>query len=265
MSEPSAAAPPDLRRTAVMTLLTVLAGAVDAVSFLTMGKVFCALATGNVLFLSFALAGEGDVPVARPATAIGAFLAGAGAGAVVLKWVAARGRPWFAVGLAGEGLLLALGGTVAVVRHGAGAAAVGGSGLVVVGSVALAMGLRAATALRLDVPGMPTLLSQTAIARLVSDVLKEPHEALRGMSRRQRLARTRWTATVTGIFAGGVLGTLLLVPLGTGRALFVVAAVALLLAAAHLAVPPRELRELRELRERRKRGKRTGPAGPEAP
>ncbi|MFE5256142.1 YoaK family protein [Streptomyces coelicoflavus] len=237
MSEPSAAAPPDRRRTAVMTLLTVLAGAVDAVSFLTMGKVFCALATGNVLFLAFALAGEGDVPVARPATAIGAFLAGAAVGAVVLTWCAARGRPWFAVGLAGEGLLLALGGTVAVVRHGAGAAAVAGSDLVVVGAVALAMGLRAANALRVHVPGMPTLLSQTAIAQLVTDVLREPRAALRGLSAPQRLARTRWTATVVGIFAGGVLGTLLLVPLGTGPALFVVAAVVLLLAAAQVAVP----------------------------
>ncbi|WP_307823527.1 DUF1275 family protein [Streptomyces sp. I5] len=49
-----------------MTVLTVIAGAVDAVSFLTLGKVFCALVTGNVLF---APAGEGDVPVARAAAA----------------------------------------------------------------------------------------------------------------------------------------------------------------------------------------------------
>jgi hypothetical protein len=48
-----------------------------------MGKVFCALATGNVLFLSFALAGEGDVPVARPAVAIGAFMAGTAVAGVV--------------------------------------------------------------------------------------------------------------------------------------------------------------------------------------
>lgn len=176
------------------------------------------------------------MPVARPATAIGAFLAGAALGAVALPWLAARGRPWFALGLAGEGLLLTLGGAVAVVRHGDAPAAVAGSDLVVVGAVALAMGLRAATALRLRVPGMPTLLSQTAIAQLVADVLKEPRAVLRGMSDRQRLARTRWTATVLGIFAGGVLGTLLLVPLGTGRALFVVGAVVLLLAATHLAV-----------------------------
>jgi uncharacterized membrane protein YoaK (UPF0700 family) len=76
------------------------------VSFLTMGKVFCALATGNVLFLSFGLAGEGDVPVARPAIAIGAFMAGAAVAGVVLTRLAERRRPWFPVGLVREAVLL---------------------------------------------------------------------------------------------------------------------------------------------------------------
>ncbi len=71
-----------------MTVLTVIAGAVDAVSFLTLGKVFCALVTGNVLF---APAGEGDVPVARAAAAVAAFPAGAAPGAPALAGLAARG------------------------------------------------------------------------------------------------------------------------------------------------------------------------------
>lgn len=60
------------------------------------------------------------------------------------------------------------------------------------------------------------------------------------MTAKQRLARTRWTATVGGIFGGGVLGTLLLVPLGTGRALLVIAAAVLLLAVVGMVAPPRE-------------------------
>ncbi|MFC9684818.1 YoaK family protein [Streptomyces sp. NPDC056948] len=235
MSDASPALATDARRVAVMTVLTMLAGAVDAVSFLTMGKVFCALATGNVLFLSFALAGEGDVPVARPATAIGAFMVGAAIAALVLKWLGERGRAWFQAGLVCEAVLLVCAGAMALWRHGAEAA---GSDHGIVALVALAMGVRASTVLRVHVPGMPTLLSQTAIAELINDVLRRPRAALRGMSARQRLARTRWTATVGGIFAGGVLGTLLLVPLGTGRALLVIAAAVLLLAAATLAVPP---------------------------
>ncbi|MFC9502086.1 YoaK family protein [Streptomyces sp. NPDC057002] len=234
MSDASPAPTTDARRVAVMTVLTLLAGAVDAISFLTMGKVFCALATGNVLFLSFALAGEGDVPVARPATAIGAFMAGAAIAAVVLKWLAERGRAWFQAGLVSEAALLVCAGAMALWRHGTQAA---GADHGIVALVALAMGVRASTVLRVHVPGMPTLLSQTAIAELINDVLKRPRATLRGMSARQRLARTRWTATVGGIFTGGVLGTLLLVPLGTGRALFVIAAAVLLLAAATPAVP----------------------------
>ncbi len=82
--------PCEVRRTAAMTVLTVIAGAVDAVSFLTLGKVFCALVTGNVLF---APAGEGDVPVARAAAAVAAFPAGAAPGAPALAGLAARGCP----------------------------------------------------------------------------------------------------------------------------------------------------------------------------
>ncbi|MFB6849878.1 DUF1275 family protein [Streptomyces sp. NPDC056373] len=108
----------------------------------------------------------------------------------------------------------------------------------VVALVAPAMGVRASTILRVHVPGMPTLLSQTAIAELINDVLRRPRAALRGMTAKQRLARTRWTATVGGLFTGGVLGTLLLVPLGTGRALLVIAAVVLLLAVAGTVAPP---------------------------
>ncbi|WP_399028289.1 hypothetical protein [Streptomyces sp. 15-116A] len=128
-----------------------------------------------------------------------------------------------------------------LVRHGTGA--VGDtSDLGGVGLVALAMGVRASTALRVHMPGMPTLLSQTAIAELVNDVLKRPGAVLRGLTAEQRLARTRWTATVAGIVAGGALATLLLVPLGTGRALLVIAAVVLLLAVTASVVPPRARR-----------------------
>lgn len=224
-----------------MAVLTVLAGAVDAISFLTMGNVFCALATGNVLFLSFALAGEGDVPVARPAAAIGAFVVGAVVGAVVLKWLAERGRAWFPYGLLAEAVLLAAGGVVVLLRHGTGV--VGDSpDLWGVGLVALAMGVRASTALRVHVPGMPTLLSQTAIAELVNAVIERPWSVLRGLPPDERLARTRWTATVAGIFTGGALSTLLLVPLGTGRALLGIAAVVLILAVTAVVVLPRDRR-----------------------
>ncbi|MGA4962275.1 DUF1275 family protein [Streptomyces pseudogriseolus] len=59
--------PAEVRRTAVMTVLTVIAGAVDAVSFLALGKVFCALATGNVLFPAASSSGRAGHPAAGAA------------------------------------------------------------------------------------------------------------------------------------------------------------------------------------------------------
>ncbi|WSB84363.1 DUF1275 domain-containing protein [Streptomyces cellulosae] len=138
--------PSEVRRTAAMTVLTVTAGAVDAVSFLTPGKVFRALMTGNVQFPSFAPAGAGDVPVARAAAA---FATGAAAGGLTPTTLDARGRPWFVAGPAGEGLLIAAG-SVALGRHGL-AKVVDHTDY----GVALAVGLRASTAPRMHVPGAP--------------------------------------------------------------------------------------------------------------
>jgi uncharacterized membrane protein YoaK (UPF0700 family) len=40
---------------------------VDAISFLALGQVFTALATGNLLFLAFALGGQGSQGVGKVA------------------------------------------------------------------------------------------------------------------------------------------------------------------------------------------------------
>jgi uncharacterized membrane protein YoaK (UPF0700 family) len=53
---------------------------VDAASVLGLGHVFTANMTGNVVFLGFALAGQGSVSASACAVALGAFLIGALAG-----------------------------------------------------------------------------------------------------------------------------------------------------------------------------------------
>ncbi|MET7981918.1 MULTISPECIES: YoaK family protein [unclassified Streptomyces] len=221
---PASAARRDRQQTVVMATLTVLAGAVDAVSFLTMGHVFTALATGNLLFLSFAVAGEGELPVARPAIALLAFVLGAAAGALATSGLLARHRHWFAAALAVEGVLLALAGAVALWRHGSGSLTDHPDNLVIA-MVGFAMGLRADTALRAAVPGMPTLLVQVSLVRLI-DGLTGPTAP----TGQRTAARVRLVATVVGIFAGGVLGTLI-TPWGTGRALLAIAAAVLIVAA----------------------------------
>lgn len=57
--------------------MTVVTGLVDAVSFLSLGHIFTANMTGNVVFLAFAIAGVPGLSIARSSCALAAFLAGA--------------------------------------------------------------------------------------------------------------------------------------------------------------------------------------------
>src|SRR5882757_8893802 len=57
--------------------MTAVTGLVDAVSFLSLGHVFTANMTGNVVFLAFAIAGVPELSIARSSCALGAFLVGA--------------------------------------------------------------------------------------------------------------------------------------------------------------------------------------------
>src|SRR6267142_3585066 len=57
--------------------MTAVTGLVDAVSFLSLGRVFTANMTGNVVLLAFATARVPGLSIARSLTALSAFLVGA--------------------------------------------------------------------------------------------------------------------------------------------------------------------------------------------
>ncbi|MFE9255808.1 YoaK family protein [Streptomyces sp. NPDC006879] len=232
MAESTAKPGPPARRetheTAVMAVLTVVAGAVDAITFLTMGQVFAALVTGNVLLLSFALAGDNHISVGRSAVALIAFAAGVILAAHSAHRLAERHPFWLPAALTVEALLLGGAGTVALVRYGTGSLA-HDPDLLVIMAVALAMGTRAAVVLRAGVPGMPTLLVQRSLVNLLADVDTAKRGGGDSPAGRPRGTRIRPGVTVAAMFLGGILGTLL-VPWGTGRALLTIAAGVLLLA-----------------------------------
>ena len=72
----------------LLVCLTVVTGLVDAFSYLSLGHVFVANMTGNVVFLGFALAGIGEISVVASLVAVLAFALGATAGGRL-----AAGRP----------------------------------------------------------------------------------------------------------------------------------------------------------------------------
>ena len=63
-------------RDLLLNALTVSSGAIDAISFLALGKVFSAFMTGNIAFLGLRVAGAGGPGVVAIFTSMGAFAAG---------------------------------------------------------------------------------------------------------------------------------------------------------------------------------------------
>src|ERR1700690_278262 len=76
--------------------MTAVTGVVDAVSFLTLGHVFTANMTGNIVFLAFAAAHVPGLSIARSLTALLAFLVGARLGGRVMALASAGSQLRFA-------------------------------------------------------------------------------------------------------------------------------------------------------------------------
>jgi len=77
------------RYTAGLLLLTASTGAIDAVSYLALDRVFTGNMTGNVLFLGFALVGVPGIPFLNNAIALGGFVIGA----IVASRILGRHQP----------------------------------------------------------------------------------------------------------------------------------------------------------------------------
>ncbi|HEY2796201.1 MAG TPA: YoaK family protein [Micromonosporaceae bacterium] len=77
---------------ALLLALTVVTGLVDAVSILSLGRVFVANMTGNVVFIAFALAGTPGFSLRASLAALAGFLVGALLGGRMAQLTPHRGR-----------------------------------------------------------------------------------------------------------------------------------------------------------------------------
>lgn len=156
---------------ALLIALTFVTGLVDAVSFVALGHVFVGNMTGNVVFLGFAVAGTPGLSVWASTVALGAFLAGAVAGGRVTAaapLMAHRGRQL----RAGSACSLAVVAVAIVVAAVGGRPLGDGARYTLIVLLALAMGLQNATAQRLAVPGLTTVvLTNTMTATLLDSRL----------------------------------------------------------------------------------------------
>jgi uncharacterized membrane protein YoaK (UPF0700 family) len=212
--------------TRTLLVLTFTTGLVDAVSYLGLGHVFTANMTGNVVLLGFGIAGSGGLPVLAPLISLGAFLLGAGGGGVIASRTA-RGHPrHLAYALTAEAALIAL---AAALAAAADIRANSASGDTLIALLALAMGVRNATARRIAVPDMTTTVVTMTLTGLAAD------SPLFGGTGK---GSTRRTAAVLAMLTGAIAGALLL-KASLALPLAAAAALALLALAAYMPAPRR--------------------------
>jgi len=167
--------------------------------FLSLGRVFTANMTGNVVLLGFATAGVPGVSVGRSLTALFAFLLGAAVGGRFLagsNFEALLGRVLATFGI--EGMCLAAETAVAIGYDTVSAEKLPLYTMILLTSVA--MGMQNAAVRRLAVPDLTTTVLTLTITGLAAD------SSLAGGS------NPRWqrrTASVFALFAGAAIGAML--------------------------------------------------------
>lgn len=191
--------------TGLMVVLTAVTGLIEAVSLLALGPVFTAMQTGNVLFLAFGLAREGNLPALSAALSLVSFAVGVVCGARIESAAEARGWRWIGLGLYVEAALILTGAVIGwglAPRYGDPAAL----HLAVTGLLAAAMGVRTVTSMRVNVPGVPTTLITRSMTSLIgSSALGRDSAFGYGTG-----AWARRAMAVLAMFVGGLTGALLI-------------------------------------------------------
>src|SRR6202140_5549075 len=181
--------------------LTVSSGAVDAISFLALGKVFSAFMTGNIAFLGLRVAGAGAPGAVAIVVSMAAFAVGVYLSSRIVK-------PSQGSGVWPQRVTVALG--VSLIAHAVFLAvwfASNGQPSIDVADVllglwGLAMGMQSAAVRTLHVGGVFTTAATATIIFLVGDITNWSAT----VAERRRLAGVR-----VSLFVGATAGSLLLV------------------------------------------------------
>jgi len=190
----------DLRlRDALLVALAVSSGAVDAISWLGLGKVFSAFMTGNLAFVGFDVGGADGPPVVRTLVSLASFATGAFIAARVVQTDKADAvwpvRVTVALGLS---LLLQVVFLAGWASADADPSKVAGDLLIALS--ALAMGIQTIAIVSLGVRSSLTTAATATVAVLMGD--------LAGW-KSARAERVRFASLLLAIVTGAALGALL--------------------------------------------------------
>ncbi len=178
---------------ALLLSLTVVTGLVDAFSVLSLGRVFVANMTGNVVFTGFAIAGARGFSLAASLSALGGFVVGAAAGGQLANHTNGHRGRLLRNTLGAEVVLTSAG----LIVYGFSEPSAG-TRMIVAALIALAMGAQNATLHQMAVPDVATNVLTTALTNLAVGFAKAP------------LTLTfRRALPVLGLFVGGLVGAVL--------------------------------------------------------
>jgi uncharacterized membrane protein YoaK (UPF0700 family) len=181
--------------------MTAVTGLVDAVSYLSLGRVFTANMTGNIVLLAFAAAHVSGLSIARSSTALLAFLVGAILGGRVMARASADSQIRFvarAFVLEGAFLFAAsfcgIGYRADLLDHSF-------QPFALIALTALAMGTRNAAVRKLAIPDLTTTVLTLTITGIGAD-------SSLANGNNPRLARR--VAAVAAMFLGAALGAVVI-------------------------------------------------------
>jgi len=181
--------------------MTAVTGLVDAVSYLSLGRVFTANMTGNVVLLAFATAAVPGLSITRSLTALMSFLIGALIGGRIMAGASGDSHFRFAA----QVFLLEV-----VVLTAASLCAIGYTGNVVEPSVqplalialtAIAMGSRNAAVRKLAIPDLTTTVLTLTLTGIAADS---------SLAKGTNVRLARRIGSVLAMFAGAAVGAVVI-------------------------------------------------------
>jgi uncharacterized membrane protein YoaK (UPF0700 family) len=159
----------------ILLALTVVTGLVDAVSILSLGRVFVANMTGNVVFVGFALARAPGFSLAASLSALGGFVVGAFVGGRLIRRYGDPRPALLRAGLTIEVGLLAIALIISAVdgRH------LGNTSRDIVAAVlAIALGSQNAVVRHLKVPDLTTTVLTMTLTGIAADIRSQPRQVV---------------------------------------------------------------------------------------
>ena len=180
--------------------MTAVTGLVDAVSFLSLGSVFTANMTGNILILAFATARVSRLSVARSSMALIAFVVGAILGGRITARASADSRIRFAA----QAFLLEVAFLFAASLCAIGYRGVLGDSLqpfILIAFTGLAMGTRNAAVRKLAIPDLTTTVLTLTVTGIAADS---------SLAKGNNPRLVRRVASVLAMFFGAALGAVII-------------------------------------------------------